>query len=256
MPARVSEAFVIQTYPLQESDLIVSFLTRDFGKVRGVAKRARRPKSSFGAGLERLSRVRMSYFQKENRELVSLDSCDLIQSQFNLIADYQTSVVLDFLAEISEQVLPPAEPNEKFFRLLVAVLEHLRAPSAGRVWLAATYFSLWSLRLSGMLPDLHVCLECGGWLDDPETPTRAFFQRHREGLLCAQCSRDAGLGGASELSLPSRAIAARMLKEPIGNFDDIEWARETAQDLRRFLVQQIETHIDRRLKTAPVLESA
>jgi DNA repair protein RecO (recombination protein O) len=256
MPARVSEAFVIQTYPLQESDLIVSFLTRDYGKVRGVAKRARRPKSPFGAGLQRLSRIRIAYFQKENRELVSLDSCELIQSQFNLVSDYQASVTLDFLAEISEQILPPAEPNEKFFRLLGAVLDHLRSPSPGNSWLVATYFALWSLRLSGMLPDLHVCLECGGWLDDPEAPSRAFFQRHRQGLLCPQCRRDMGPGGAAELSIASRALAARMLKEPIANFGDIEWTRQTAQDLRRFLVQQLEAHLDRRLLTASVVESA
>src|SRR5216683_2132086 len=63
MPARVSEAIVLQTYPLKESDLVVGFLARDLGKLRGVAKRARRPKSVFGSGLERLSQVRMSYFQ-------------------------------------------------------------------------------------------------------------------------------------------------------------------------------------------------
>jgi hypothetical protein len=64
------------------------------------------------------------------------------------------------------------------------------------------------------------------------------------------------MGGASELSVPSRALAARMLKEPIANFAETEWTRDTAQDLRRFLVQQIEAHIDRRLKTPPVLENS
>src|ERR1035441_8492348 len=125
MPSRVSEAFVIQTYPLQESDLIVSFLTRDLGKMRGVAKRARRPKSPFGSGLERLSRVRMSYFQKETRELVNLDSCELLVSQFRLLSDYRAAVALDYFAEVTDQLLPPAEPNDRFFRLLIAVLEHL-----------------------------------------------------------------------------------------------------------------------------------
>src|SRR5215813_13410926 len=81
VPARVSEALVLRTYPLKEADLVVSFLTRDQGKLRGVAKRARRPKSSFGAGLERLSHVRMAYFQRESRELVNLDYCELIHSQ-------------------------------------------------------------------------------------------------------------------------------------------------------------------------------
>ena len=69
MTARVSDTFVLRTYPFREADLIVRFLTRDLGKLRGVARRARRPKSPFGSGLERLSQVRMAYFQKENAEL-------------------------------------------------------------------------------------------------------------------------------------------------------------------------------------------
>ena len=259
MPARVSEAFVIQTYPLQESDLIVSFLARDMGKMRGVAKRARRPKSAFGSGLERLSRVRMAYFQKETRELVSLDSCELIQSQFALVRDYQASVALDFLAEISEQLLPAAEPNEKFFRLLAAALDQIRSGSPGSVWLSTTYFALWALRLSGLLPELHACFGCGGWLpaqgEPPEPPARAFFGRGRNGLFCQDCRRDMGLGN-QELPPESRALAARMLKEPIANFAELPWARETAVGLRRFLVQQIETQIERRLITAPTLEAA
>lgn len=158
MPARVSESLVLRTYPLREADLIVSFFTRDQGKLRGVARRARRPKSNFGAGLERLSHVRMFYFQRENRELVDLDSCELIHSQFALAASYASSVVLDYLAEVSEQLLPPGEPNEKFFRLLLAVLDYLRRPEA-QIWAAVTYFSLWAVRLSGFLPALNVAFE-------------------------------------------------------------------------------------------------
>jgi DNA repair protein RecO len=78
----MSESFILQTYPFREADLVVSFFTRDQGKLRGVARRARRPKSSFGSGLERLSHATVSYYQKENRELVSLNSCELMQSQF------------------------------------------------------------------------------------------------------------------------------------------------------------------------------
>ena len=106
--------------------------------LRGVAKRARRPKNSFGAGLERLSHVRMAYFQRETRELVNLDSCELIRSQFGLVSDYWASVALDYFAEVSEQLLPAAEPNERFFRLLLAVLDDLRPTS--HVWRAVTYF--------------------------------------------------------------------------------------------------------------------
>jgi DNA repair protein RecO (recombination protein O) len=210
MPARVSEAFVLRTYPLRESDLIVSFLTRDQGKLRGVAKRARRLRSGFGSGLERLSHARLSYFQRENRELVTLDSCELIRSQFDLISDYPTSVALDYLAEASEQLLPPAEANERFFRLLVAVLDYLHA--GGDLWTAVTYFSLWAVRLSGFLPDLNVSEE-------------------------------------------SKAIAVEMLKTPIGALTERPWNKATARDLRRFLVRQIEDHVERKLLSVSLLEA-
>jgi len=256
MPARVSEAIVLQTYPFKESDLVVSFLTRDQGKLRGIAKRARRPKSSFGSGLERLSQVKMAYFQRETRELVNLDSCELIQSQFGLLADYGATLALDYLAEISEQLLPPSEANERYFRLLLTVLEHMRLRGEGSVWRAVTYFSVWAVRLAGILPELHVCLDCGNWLDNPEAREQAFFSRYRTGLYCGHCRRSAELGKTWELTATSRDIAEEMLHKPVGQLAQTGWRREVAADLRQFLVRQIENHIERRLVTATALEAA
>ncbi len=212
MPARVSEAIVLRAYPFQEADLVVSFFARDLGKLRGVARGARRPKSRFGAGLERLSHVRMFYFQREARELVNLDSCELIASQLELVSDYAAGVALDYMAEVSDQLLPPAEPNERFFRLLVAVLEFLRARPERGVWQAVSYFSFWAVKLSGFLPELRV------------SPT-------------------------------SRAIAEQMLHHGIDELPESQWRKETAADLRRFLIRMIEEQIERRLVTAPILEA-
>ena len=267
MSARVSESFVLQTWPFKEGDVIVSFLTRDLGKLRGVAKRARRPKSGFGSGLERLSHIQMSYFQRENRELVNVDSCELLSSQFSLLSDFSASCALDFFAEVSEQILPPAEPNEKYFRLLTAVLEHMHAPPGASgthgasgtndaVWCAVTYFSLWTVRLAGLLPDLHACLGCGSWLEDPEHPQRAFFSRFRAGLYCHDCRRALDLRNSWELSPESRAIAEEILHAPVARFAGRPWPQTVAADLRRFLGQQIEAQIERKLITFPVLEAA
>jgi DNA repair protein RecO (recombination protein O) len=154
MAAHVSETLVLRTYPFREADLIVSFFTRDLGKLRGVARRARRPKSAFGSGLERLSHVQMSYYQRENAELANLNGCELIQSQFDLGSDYTRGVALDFFTEVADHLLPAHEPNERFFRLIVAVLAHLRA--GGDVWNTVLYFALWSVRLTGIFPELRV----------------------------------------------------------------------------------------------------
>jgi DNA repair protein RecO (recombination protein O) len=69
-------------------------------------------------------------------------------------SEYARGVTLDFLTEVAEQMLPPHEPNEKFFRLLAAVLAYLR--QGGEIWAAAGYFSLWAVRLTGVLPELKV----------------------------------------------------------------------------------------------------
>jgi DNA repair protein RecO (recombination protein O) len=255
MPARVSESFVLQTWPFKEGDLIVSFLTRDMGKLRGVARRARRPKSGFGSGLERLSHVNMSYFQRDNRELCAVDSCEIIDSQFKLLNDFASACALDFFAEVSEQMLPPSEPNERYFRLLTAVLEHMRTGDAEAAWKAVTYFSVWAVRLAGILPDLHVCLGCGTWLEDDEQPQKAFYSRHRAGLYCLDCRRTHDLRNSWEMARESRALAEEILRTPIGSLTPRVWVQSTASDLRRFLAWQIEAQIERKLITFSVLES-
>jgi DNA repair protein RecO (recombination protein O) len=216
MAVRVSETYVLRTYPFRESDLIVSFFTRDQGKLRGVARRARKPKSSYGSGLERLSLVNLSYSQKETRELANLNSCDLLRSQFNLLSDFEAGVALDYLAEVCEHLLPPHEPNEHFFRLLTTTLEHMHSRAQGSTWRALTYFSLWATRLSGFLPDLR---------DQPK------------------------------LSGEAREIAGQMLRAHIGNLPERAWSKDTANDLRRFLIRQMEEHVERRFITPSVLEA-
>jgi DNA repair protein RecO (recombination protein O) len=196
----------------------VSFFTRDQGKLRGVARRARKPKSNFGSGLERLSLVNLSYSLKENRELANLNSCDLLQSQFNLLSDFEASVALDYIAEVSDHLLPPHEPNERFFRLLTAILDYMHERAPGAVWTAITYFSLWATRLSGFLPDLA---------NHPD--------RH--------------------LSAGSRELAAAMLKAHISALPAQPWNKDTALDLRRFLIRQMEEHVERRFHTPALLEA-
>ena len=198
--------------------------------------------------------MRFSYYQRETRELVNLDSCDLIRSQFNLLSDYTAGVALDFMAEVCEHLLPPEEANDKFFRLLAAVLDCFQQSRdrQGAVWCGTTYFSFWAVRLSGWLPALDACLGCGSVL---EYKDRAFFSRARTGLICDYCRRATG-GGNWELTAPSRALAAEMVRKPVSQSLETGWSAQTAADLRRFLVQQIETHAERRLITARMLEEA
>ena len=165
----------------------------------------------FGSGLERLSHVKMFYFMRENRELVNLDSCELIQSQFAVAQDYPASVALDYFAEVADQLLPPHEPSERFFRLLVAVLEHVRRNPADNVWPAVLYFTLWAVRLSGFLPAFEVSPEARDIaLEMMQTPIGQLSARKWTKSVAADLRRQ--LVHAIEEHLERRLVTARALE--------------------------------------------
>jgi len=207
-----SEAIVLRTFPLKEADLIVSFFTRDHGKLRGVANRARKPKGGFGSSLERLSQVQIHYTARENRELVRIDHCDLQHSQFELSRVYSTGVALDVMAEISEHLLPLAEVNEKYFRLMGRVLEFMRLRGESGVWQAVTYFEVWAVRLSGFLPEVQISAESAGILSEilktgvEKMPEREWTQQTARDLRRAMVR-------LIEAHIERRLLAAPMLED-------------------------------------------
>src|ERR1700691_5657610 len=109
MPLKESEAIVLRTFPLGEGDRLVSFLDRQVGRVRGVARGARLPKSRFGSTLEMLAYIRIWYFERETRDLVRINQCELIESFMAQQSDYSASVALALASEVSEAVLGEKE---------------------------------------------------------------------------------------------------------------------------------------------------
>jgi DNA repair protein RecO (recombination protein O) len=183
MPLRESESIILKTYNLAEADRIVVLFTRDFGMVRGVAKGARRTKSKFGSMLEPFSEIHVEYFEKEERELVSLQHADLIRSSFDSAADPESLETYAYVADLLLTFAPPHDPNEKLYRMFRAVLSTpIADPSDHRS--LKLYSDVWVLRLGGFLPDWSVCGICRRPLGPPEsTNLGEGFQ-----LICGSCS--------------------------------------------------------------------
>jgi len=255
MSLKQSEAIVLRTYPLREADLLVTLFTRAEGKVKGVARAAKKSRRRFGGALEPLTLVRAHYDDREGKELCRLDSCDILWSPMSAELDYPRIVALEHVAELLDELLPDREANDAIFRLAVAVLHELRA---GEIWTPLTYFQLWLVRLVGFLPELGACLACGRTLNG----SRAFYHALADGLMCEQHKRLA----SSQLGPESRATAAQMFRAPVekitaavvaSDMDDVTRPHDLAgaqlRDLRRFLLQIVERHIEKKLVTATML---
>ncbi|MFS8084453.1 MAG: DNA repair protein RecO [Acidobacteriota bacterium] len=155
-----TDAIVLRTYNLAEADRIVLCLTRTAGLVRAVAKGARRMKSRFGAALEPFTLIKLAFYEKENRELVTMSQAEIIKSRFDLASQAEASEVLAYMGELVSEFAPPHESNEKMFRMVSACVDALaEKPNAARI--VTRYFEVWLLRLAGLFPDVRACGECG-----------------------------------------------------------------------------------------------
>jgi DNA repair protein RecO (recombination protein O) len=237
-----SEAVVLRTWPVHEADLIVSFFTRDYGRVRGVAKSALKSRKRFGGSLEPMTVARAWFAERPRQELVRLDQLEILHSPLSSPVDPVRLTVLSFFAELLDEALPDHDPHETVFRLLLAVID---LTTVEQPWMPLTYFQLWMTRLMGLLPDLVHCTACGEALQAGETS----FNTLGDGLFCS-IHRN---GSASELSADSWQLAQRMLRAPATAFAAEDWPRRRAQDLRRFTLQSLERHLERKLRSAEAL---
>lgn len=245
MPARETEAIILKTFPLGEADRLVSFLGRTSGRMRGVAAGARRIKNRYGSTLEVLSHVQIWYVEKETRDLVRIQQCELVDSLHKAQSDYGLSTGLAAVSEISELVLPEHEPAEPMFRLILLTAREIERRED---WtLPLSYFAFWTLRLGGWFPRFDRCGQCG----TPFGEENAYQASWSEDLVCERCKRP----GMRPLRLSARRLAERFTTERLDRIADISRGDASAAELREAAMNWIEFHTERKLGTRALLET-
>ena len=246
MPARQTEAIILKTFSLGEADRLVSFFGRTSGRMRGVAAGARRLKNRYGSTLELLSHVQLWYFERETRDLVRIQQCELLESFHKAQSDYALSTGLAVVSEVAEQVLPEHETQEAMFRLVLLTVREIERTGAWQ--LPLSYFAFWTVRLGGYLPPFDRCASCGAAFGDRP----AFHASWEAGLLCEKCRR----GGMRPLHAAGRELAGRFAAEKLDKLEASSVPEAAAAELREAALDWIEQHTEKKLNVRRLLESA
>jgi DNA repair protein RecO (recombination protein O) len=224
-----TEAIILHTHPVRERDKLVIFLTPDHGKRKGWAYGARAIRSRFGASLEPLAKVRISFIEKENDEMVRIESVELVRSLFPAQQKLTNSVAASYLAETVDTFALPDDPSELMYRLLDRTTEALLGD--GDPAAIVTYAEIWTLRLGGIFPSHRTCIECGGPIGRPLR-----FHTALQGFVCDQCAgRESFIvsnEAADALELLFRLPAAEFATRSIAR-DALFEVRSLAGSLRR-----------------------
>jgi len=247
MALHESEAIILQSYSLGEADRLVSFLSRAEGRVRGVAAGARKPKSKFGATLERLTHVRIWYFENPARDLVRIRQCEIIESFLDAFRDYASSVALAILSEVTEAVLPDREASDANFRLLLLTAQTIKR--TGQADLPLAYFAIWTVKLGGWLPSLDRCGFCGTAIAEGSA---AHIARGGSAMACGKCRR----AGMRTISPGALTLARKMLAERLDRLCDkaATASGREVKEVTAIMLDAIEHQIDRKLTSRELLE--
>ena len=242
MPLCHTEAIVLRWYRVGEADKVVVFLSPEAGKLRGMAKGARRPRSQFGASLEVGTEVALTFFEKENQELVHVNRCDIVRSGFSSSGEPVRACTVAYIVDLADAFAPDREPNVKLYRLVRATVDSLIRGAEPET--TTRYFEAWLLRLGGYYPRRRSCAACGTLL--AQVGARYVVEEYR--LLCQGCSER----GVS-LSMETLVYLQQIWREPPGSLERPR-KRQVLSELEVLHQRLISRELDKELGSYQVLQ--
>lgn len=183
-----TDAIVLKSMKFRDTSKIVTFYTRRYGKLKGIAKGARQVKSKFGAALEPITNVSLVLYKKEHRDLQLISQCDTIKAYKKIHSEFDRMTVGLAILELIHQLAHDEEENLALYSLLVETLDELESASKNILNL----FYAFELRLAGLFgfaPTFGACNHCGRKVDEFAIEESVIFQLSKGGILCAHCGR-------------------------------------------------------------------
>ena len=235
-----TEALILRSYNLAEADKIVVCLSRSAGLIRGVAKNCRKLKNRFGASLEPFTLINLTYFEKENQELVSFSQTEILRSRFNLSSDAAVLTGFSYMGDLLMDFSPPRQANDNLYRMALASFEAVAQTPADLEWVLR-YFEVWLLKLEGFLPDLRQCADCHNAFSGED----AIYLAVDLSLRCLRCSQARGRAISKSVYQQLRAT------EKLSPAKFAEEAREVPVVTRKELAQLTYQIISRVLERMP-----
>ncbi len=187
MSARESHracGFFLKSLSYGDSDLIVTFYSREYGKLKGIAKGAKRSKKRFANVFEPFSLTRIIFTRKNRDMLAFIESCDIIDHYASIRQDLEKTLTACYFMDLADHFSPEGKANEELFELLTDFLSVLTREHISDAMIR--FFEMRLLKISGFEPALSACIHC-------KTPVTNgsfyYFFPQEGGIACASCAK-------------------------------------------------------------------
>ena len=185
MPLFRDRAVTLRRFDLGETSVIVSFFSRERGRIKGVAKGAKKLKSVFAGRMEPFHSVEIVYYGKEHTDLYRLRSIDIVRARVSIAEDLEKFSRACYMAELMEAGTKEHDPNAAVYDAAESAFEMLASESdIKKLDFLVRFFDLKFLTHIGYRPMLENCVRCRVALPDRQP---AAFDAAKGGLVCPKC---------------------------------------------------------------------
>lgn len=242
-----TNAIVLRSIKLSETDKLITFMTEQFGKVKCVARGARKIKSRFSGSLEPMSYVYLIYFGKENQQLFSLNNADIIESFYLLREDFQRLYTGIYLNELVDAMTAEVQEDRQVFQLLLDSLNALQ--NQGNLETLCRMFEIRILSVSGHRPELLHCVVCNtesinGWVG---------FSYARRGIVCGRCRNK--IGTEIKFTTGTLNYLRKLLTLDINCSGRLKFPKGMDEEVEKVTHRLILSHVGRELKSYPFIKT-
>lgn len=246
MSLQETEAIIIRSDPIGEADKLITFYSPVFGKIRGVAQGARRPKSRFGSTLELLTHIQLVFFAKKNTGLHRVSQTDLVEYFPNLRQELSQLTAAIYLVDVIYSLTEQEDNNSDLFILLLYTLQLLNEGKDPFGLLRI--FEVRALTLLGYAPQLEFCVFCQKKLDLAQ---RIVYTINNGGLMCHDCAK---LKTGFAISRGSVSFLKQATKVALSKISHLKLSSTQAQELQKVLHQHMRYHLKQEIKSYQFLE--
>lgn len=179
-----TSAFILRCFNYSESDLIVTFYSSDFGKLKGIAKGAKRSKKRFANVFEPFSLTNIIFYRKKTDSLAFIESCEIIEHYSDIRKDLEKTLTASYFIDLVDHFSPEGKKNINVFELLKDFLILLGRENTTDAMVR--FFEMRLLRFAGYEPALDHCIRCK---TSVANGSYYYFYPREGGIRCAACAR-------------------------------------------------------------------
>lgn len=241
-----SPAIVLYALDYGESDRIVTYYTRQYGKLKGIAKGARRSKKRFSNALEPFSFGDIIFSKKGRGTLSLIEGCDVVNHHANIRGDLEHTLISSYLIELIDKFTPEGKKNTELFQLLLNFLGLIDAGNSSDA--LVRFFEIRLLKLAGYEPVLDRCLTCKKPVSEK---VAYYFITSEGGLKCNTCYQN----NSSSLHVSLGTIRTLLLgkETALEKINRIILSDQMEKESRNILVSFIYHLIGKEIKSLHVL---